>query len=219
MNEKQFTIIWVAALVLILIAGGTAIYFLQFDMLEEEKRKLVEVQGQVLEATKKKNAIDGLKKSIAELQKKEAELITHIPNLTRAEYDVFAELLDEIRRKAGVTVSRAGWGVPSRPTPIPGRPPVVQPPTVHKVQYDMAVTGNFYQLLRYINIIEQNKRFIGVDNFAITKGAGGDAVKGSEAPKRDLKITIYSYTYKLPPAPFVITAPAERTGKSTDLPE
>jgi len=219
LNEKQFTIIWIVALVLILIAGGTSIYFLQFDILEEEKTKLVAVQGQVLDATKKKSAIDGIKKNIAELQKKEAELITHIPNMTRAEYDVFADLLDEIRRKAGVTVSRAGWTIPSRPTPIPGRPPVVQPPTVHKVQYDLNVTGSFYQLLRYINILEQNKRFIGVENFSINKGAGGDTAKGSEAPKRDLRITIYSYTYKLPPKPFVIHAQQALVGKSTDIPD
>ncbi len=219
MNEKQFTIIWVVALVLILIAGGTSIYFLQFDMLEEEKRKLVEVQGQVLDATKKKNAIKGIKDNIVELQKKEAELITHIPNLTRAEYDVFAEMLDDMRRKAGVTVSRAGWTVPGRPSPIPGRPAVVQPPTVHKVQYDLSVTGTFYQLLRYINILEQNKRFIGVENFSFNKGAGGESSKGPESPKRDLKITIYSYTYKLPPAPFEIVAPEARSGKSTDIPD
>jgi len=219
MNEKQFTIIWIVALVLILIAGGTSIYFLQFDMLEEEKRKLVEVQGQVIDATKKKNAIEGIKKSIAELQKKEAELITHIPNMTRAEYDVFAEMLDEMRRKAGVTVARAGWAVPGRPAPIPGRPAVVQPPTVHKVQYDLSVSGTFYQLLRYINILEQNKRFIGVENFSISKGSGGDSAKGPESPKRDLKIVIYSYTYKLPPTPFVIEAQEARSGKSTDIPD
>jgi Tfp pilus assembly protein PilO len=219
MNEKQFTIIWVVALVLILIAGGTSIYFLQFDILEEQKKKLAEVQSQVIDATKKKNAIDGIKKSIASLEKKEAELITHIPNLTRAEYDVFAELLDEIRRKAGVTVSRASWGVPTRPAPIPGRPPVVQPPTVHKVQYDLSVTGSFYQLLRYINILEQNKRFIGVENFSISKAGGSDSSKSPEAPRRDLKIIIYSYTYKLPPKPFEIDAPEARSGKSTDIPD
>lgn len=219
MNEKQFTIIWVVALVIILAAGGTSIYFLQFDMLETEKKRFAEVQNQVVDATKKKNAIDGIKKSIGELQKKESELITHIPNLTRAEYDVFAEMLDDIRRKAGVTVSRAGWTVPQRPAPIPGRPAVAQPPTVHKVQYDLAVTGNFYQVLRYINILEQNKRFIGVETFTIAKGGGGESAKGLEAPKRDLKITIYSYTYKLPPTPFVIEAPEARAGRSTDIPD
>jgi hypothetical protein len=218
MNEKQFTIIWVVALALIIIAGGTAIYFLQFDLLEQKEQELQVVRGQVADATKKKNAIPGLRTSIAELEKKEAELITHIPNLTRAEYDVFAELLDELRRKAGVSVSRAGWAVPSRPTPVPGRPAAVQPPTVHKVQYDLAVSGTFYQLLRYVNLLEQHRRFIGVESFTISKGQGGDG-KGQILPKRDLKITIFSYTYKLPPTPFVIVGDEGKSGKSTDLPE
>ncbi len=218
MNEKQFTIIWVVALVLILIAGGVSIYYLQFEVLEQKKAELAAVQGQVQDATKKKNSIPGLQKSIAELQKKEAELITHIPNLTRAEYDEFANLLDELRRKAGVTVSRATWATPQKPQPIPGRPAVVQPPTIHKVQYEIGVVGNFYQLLRYINLLEQHKRFIGVETFNIGKGPGGDA-KSTAQPKRDLRITIYSYTYKLPPAPFELSESESRAGRSTDIPD
>jgi Tfp pilus assembly protein PilO len=218
MNEKQFTIIWVVALVLILIAGGTSIYYLQFEVLEQKKAELAAVREQVAGATKKKNAIPMLRTSIAALQKKEAELITHIPNLTRAEYDEFANLLDELRRKAGVSVSAARWTVPSKPAPIPGRPAVVQPPTVHKVQYDLGVIGNFYQLLRYINLLEQHKRFIGVDTFSIAKGPGGEA-KSTAQPRRDLRITIYSYTYKLPPAPLELGEIDLRSGKSTDIPD
>lgn len=217
MNEKQFTIIWVVALALIIIAGGTAIYFLQFDMLVQKEQELQVVLGQVADATKKKNAIPGLRISIAELEKKEAELITHIPNMTRAEYDVFAELLDELRRKAGVSVSRAAWTIPAKPTPVPGRPANVQPPTVHKVQYDLSVTGTFYQLLRYINLLEQHRRFIGVESFSVAKGSNEN--KGTLVPKRELKITIYSYTYKLPPTPFIIVGEEGKSGKSTDLPE
>jgi len=218
MNEKQFTIIWIVALALIVIAGGTAIYFLQFDVLEAKEQELQVVMGKVADATKKKNAIPGLRTSIAELEKKEAELITHIPNLTRAEYDVFAEMMDEMRRKAGVSVSKAAWQVPSRPTPVPGRPSVAQPATVHKVQYELAVTGTFYQLLRYINLLEQNRRFIGVESFSIGKGPGGDS-KGSILPKRELRVVIYSYTYKLPPAPYEIVVDEAKASKSTDLPE
>lgn len=219
MNEKQFTIIWVVALVIILLAGGGAIWYLQFDVLVEKKAELDGVKAQVATATTKKNKIPELKESIKQLEKKEAELIQHIPNLDRAEYDVFAELLDDFRRKAGVTVPRVNWNTPSRAAPSPGKQPV--PATVHKVQYDLSVSGSFYQVLRYINIVEQHKRFIGVENFNIAK-AGADPVAGTRAtfaPKRDLKITIYSYTYKLPPQPFVIEADVERSGHSTEIPD
>jgi Tfp pilus assembly protein PilO len=216
MNEKQFTIIWVVALVIILLAGGGAIWYLQFDVLVEKRKVLDGVKQQVQVAKDKKAKIPQLRASIAELTKQANELATHIPNLDRAEYDVFAELLDELRRKAGVVVPRATWMVPSRPVPIPGRPAFNQPATVHKVQYDLTAHGSFYQLLRYINLIEQQRRFIGVDSFNVAKGTEG---KGTGAPKRSLKLLIYSYTYKLPPTPFVIEADEARSGKSTEIPD
>ena len=216
MNEKQFTIIWVVALVIILLAGGGAIWYLQFDVLVEKRQVLEGVKQQVQVAKDKQAKIPILRASIAELTKKANELATHIPNLDRAEYDVFAELLDDLRRKAGVTVPRASWQVPQRPVPIPGRPAFNQPATVHKVQYDLTAGGSFYQLLRYINLIEQQRRFIGVDNFNVTKGS--DSTKGS-GPKRNLRLTIYSYTYKMPAAPFVIEAEEPRSGRSTEIPD
>jgi hypothetical protein len=221
MNEKQFTIIWVVALVIILLAGGGAIWYLQFDLLVEKREALKAVKAKVADAKSKKDKIPMLKKSIEALNKKANELAAHIPNLDRAEYDIFAELLDDLRRKAGVSVPRASWTVPNRPTPIPGRPAFVQPATVHKVQYDISVNGSFYQVLRYINLLEQQKRFIGVESFAVTKAGGSDSTTLSKAaaPKRDLKITIYSYTYKLPPKPFELPPEEARSGRSTDIPD
>jgi Tfp pilus assembly protein PilO len=216
MNEKQFTIIWVVALVIILLAGGGAIWYLQFDVLVEKRKVLDGVKQQVQVAKDKKAKIPQLRASIAELTKQANELATHIPNLDRAEYDVFAELLDELRRKAGVTVPRATWQTPGRPVPIPGRPAFNQPATVHKVQYDITANGSFYQLLRYINLIEQQRRFIGVETFNVAKGTEG---KGTATPKRNLKLVIYSYTYKLPATPFVIEAEEARSGKSTEIPD
>lgn len=219
MNEKQFTIIWVVALVIIILAGSGAIWYLQFNVLVEKKQILDNVKKQVAIAKDKESKIKGLEKSIEELNKKANDLASHIPNLTRAEYDVFAELLDDFRRKAGVVVSRANWTVPNRPTPIPGRTTLPQPASIHKVQYDLSVTGSFYQLLRYINLIEQQKRFIGVENFTVGKAGGDSGTNKAAAPKRDLKITIYSYTYKLPPQPFVIEAEPPLSGHSTDIPD
>jgi Tfp pilus assembly protein PilO len=220
MNEKQFTIIWVVALVIILLAGGGAIWYLQFDVLEEKRVQLKAEKAKVADAKSKKDKIPTLKKSIEALSKKANELAGYIPNLDRAEYDIFAELLDELRKKAGVSVPRASWTVPNRPTPIPGRQPFVQPTTVHKIQYDISVSGSFYQILRYINLLEQQKRFIGVENFAVTKsGASETNLSKAAAPRRDLKITIYSYTYKLPPKPFELAPEEGRSGRSTEIPD
>src|SRR5262249_497723 len=158
------TIIWVVALVIILLAGGGAIWYLQFDVLVEKREQLKVVKAKVADAKAKQAKIKQLKESIAALTKQANDLAAHIPNLDNAGYDVFAELLDELRWKAGVNVPRAPWTVPLKPAPIPGRQAMAQPATVHKVQYDISVSGSFYQLLRYINLLEQQKRFIGVEN-------------------------------------------------------
>jgi len=55
MNEKQFTIIWVVALVIILLAGSGAIWYLQFEVLVREEGELDAVKAQVATATTKKN--------------------------------------------------------------------------------------------------------------------------------------------------------------------
>jgi len=222
MNEKQFTIIWIVALVIIILAGSGSIWYLQFDVLVEKRKLLEAVEAQVREARAKVAKIPELKKSIEKLKEREKELASFIPNLDRAEYDVFAELLDEMRRKANVTVPSVSWTTPSNPPPIPGRPPVVKPATIHKVQYDVAVSGSFYQLIRYINLLEQQRRFIGVETFSISKGGStptGPGVAKAAAPRRDLKITIYSYTYKPPDKPFELETAEERSGKSTDIPD
>jgi len=220
MNEKQFTIIWVVALVIILLAGGGAIWYLQFDVLVEKREQLKVVKAKVADAKSKRDKIPVLKKSIEALTKKANELASHIPNLDRAEYDVFAELLDDLRRKAGVNVPRAQWTVPARPTPIPGRQPFQQPANIHKIQYDITVNGSFYQLLRYVNLLEQQKRFIGVENMSVVKGTTKDEnlAKGA-TPRRDLKVTIYSYTYKMPKMPFELPPEETRAGRSTDIPD
>ena len=221
MNEKQFTIIWVVALVLILLAGSGAIWYLQFDQLVEREKELASVKSQVAAATQKKLKIPVLQESIKGLKKEEIDLMQHIPNLDRAEYDVFADKLDDLRRKAGVSVARATWTIPARATPVPGRPARNQPASIHKVQYDINATGSFYQLLRYINLLEQQSRFIGVESFTFSKAGIETPGPGARAaaPKRDLKIVIYSYTYKQTPVPFVISAPEPRAGKSTDIPD
>lgn len=221
MNEKQVTIITIVILTLFVLAGGSGFYYLYFVVREEKLQELAALDAQVNDANVKVAKIPALLEEIKGLEKKEKSLILHIPDLSRMEYDIFANMLDGFRNQAGVSVSKGTWTTPTRPSPLPGRPAVNVPPTVHKIQYDLNATGTFYQLLRYVNLLEQQRRFIGVQNFTIGK-AGTDLQDKSgrvKAPKRDLKITIYSYTYKPPPTPFTIEAKEVVSGKSTEIPD
>lgn len=219
-TEKRAMIITIACLVLIVIGIGASVYYFHFTVLAEKKAELAQAENAVREAQAKKDKIPGLLKQIEDLKKQEAELIKHIPNLTRAEYDDLANLLDGLRRRSGVFVDTARWATPQRRQPVAGLPQRTVPTTVHKVQYDLNVEGSFYQLLRYVNLLEQESRFINVESFSISKASDSDSGPKGAAPKRDMKVTIYSYTYKpLTTEGPVIDAAELRYGKSTDIPD
>lgn len=220
MSEKQVTIIFVVLLILIVLGGGAGIYYLQFDVLPTKESELARVSAEVEDALKKQREIPGLEKDIEKLKVEEKEKLKHIPNMTKAEYDEFATRLDELRRKSGVHIPRATWVTGARPAPVSGRPPRASPTTMHRVQYDLAVEGGFYQLLRFINLLEEERRFINVESFTIVPGTNtrDKAARGPQVFKRDLKVTIYSYTYKLPADKAAPVLKEHRFGESTPPP-
>jgi len=215
-NEKKVTIITIICLAFILLAGGGSIYYLQWVKLVELEQQLDQVKKELDDVRRKVAQIEPLKVEIKKLEGEEKEKIKKIPNLDRAEYDTFANMLDEFRRRSGVTVSRGSWVNPAKPQPVPGRPaPRNIPATVHKVQYDLMISGGFYQLLRYVNLIEQQTRFINVESFAVSKSSDSNAGPS----RRDLKLTLYSYTYRPPTETPEIEIEEQRKGRSTEIPD
>ena len=228
MNEKKVTIITVVCLILIVLAGGGAIYYFQFEVLAEKERELAAVLARVQEDKDKVAKIPGLLKKIEEIQKALEIEGKRIPDLSREEYDKLADLLDGFRRRSGVAVDRASWGAAKPPIPIAKRPNRLTsiPRNVHKVEYDLAVSGTFYQLLRYINLLEQEQRFLNVESFTIIPGSQptprptAPGVPVPVAPlRRDLRVTVYSYTYRPQDKPFEIDASAELPSLTTDVPD
>lgn len=212
MSEKQVLILTIAAMVIVALVGGGAVWWLQFKVLAEKNRNLQEVKRKVAEARAKIDKIPQLKKDLEETQAKIQKLQDAIPNLDREEYDRFANRLDEIRRNAGVFIPTARWVVPTKA----GRGPVAVPATMHKVQYDMQVRGTFYQLLRYVNLLEEEKRFINVESFSITPGSERSS-PGQFL--RDMKLVLYSFTYRPPGPEAPLKPPAAKTGVTTAVPE
>jgi Tfp pilus assembly protein PilO len=215
MNEKRITIITIACLVVLLGALGGAYYYFHLNKLQQLEAELEQVRAAVADAEQKKAKIEPLKKQIEGLIREEEKLAPQIPNLGRDEYDTLANLLDDLRRRSGVIVPQARWVTATRPQPVPGRPARTIPPSVHKVQFDLSVSGSFFQLLRYINLLEQQSRFINVESFQIQPAQG----QGAEvALRRNMRVTVYSYTYRQAQEP-VFEISEQRYGRSTDIPD
>ncbi len=220
MNEKKPIIIACVVLFLIVSAGGSAIYYLQFVKLPEREKVLADAVADVKQAQEKKAAIPKLEAAIKDLTAQEIKKKTRIPDLDGLEYDGLANLLDDIRKRAGVDVSKGTFALAKTGA---GARPGAAAANVHSVQYDLGVKGGFHQLLRYINMLEKDRRFLNVDSFVVSKGsdtgAAKSGVKGATQAMRDLKVTISSYTYRVPPPPAKPAAKETDGGRSTDVPE
>jgi Tfp pilus assembly protein PilO len=221
MNEKKPLIIACAVLAFIIIAGGSALYYFHFVVLPKSQAALDAARKAVAEAKEKKNKIKELVANIDRLKAEEAEKKSRIPNLDAKEYDGLANLLDDIRKRAGVDVSKGTFQRPRAEAAGKGAP--VAAGNVHKVQYDMGVKGAFHQLVRYLNLLEKEKRFINVESFTIGRGTDA-AVRGKSVAQavRDLKIVVSSYTWRHGPTgaatPAVVSV-EEKGGVSTPVPE
>lgn len=225
MNEKKPLIIASAALALIIMAGGGVLYYLHFVVLPQNQKLLDEARKAVADAKDKQGKIKAFTDQIALLKKDEEKKKSRIPNLDSKEYDGLANLLDDIRKRAGVDISGGRYSpakTAATTTKAPKGAAAGPGANVHKVQYDMSVRGAFHQLVRYLNLVEKEKRFLNVDTFVIARGSEV-ASKGKSVAQavRELKITISTYTYRTPapPPPTVAPEADDKGGQSTPVPE
>ena len=220
MNEKKPLIIACVVLFLIIAGGSSAIYYLGFVKLPEREKVLAAAVAELKKAQEKKALIPKLEASIKDLKDQAVKKRVRIPDLDGLEYDGLANLLDDMRKRAGVDVAKGSFSLPKGGA-AGGRPGATAA-NIHKVQYDLGVKGGFHQLLRYLNMLEKDRRFLNVESFAVAKGSEAGAAKGAKGATqavRELKVVITSYTYRVPPPPAKPVVKEDEGGRSTDVPE
>ncbi len=208
MNEKQITIICITLLVVFVLVGGGLLYYMEFTTHEEIRKQIAKVKKEVDTAEKNRRDWPGLDKENAQL-KADIDLLAvripiFIPGRKPYEMDTIVDLIDGLRKSSNVYISSGRY------TPIPtGAPPL--PGNVQKVTYDFSVRGGWFNLLRFINMLETTKRVMNVDSIIITPGGGDE--KLTSTPRRDLTIRVTSYMYREGPPPPDPNAPPETTPK------
>lgn len=196
MSEKQVTMITLAVLAVVLLGGGAAIYYLNFvDCKElEEKRDALKVQVQA--DLKKKNEIPGLKEKLAQKEAEASEKASRIPNEDRQEYDRFIKAVERVRRQSRVFIWSAKHVEP-RGAKIrrPGQGKQI-PKDVNQVDYEFTCNGHFYSLLRFVNLIETDDRFLEVKRCSITKPDNIEDEEGPASLIRQMRIRMTTYAYQ-----------------------
>lgn len=196
-DERTVMIVSVVALVVILLAGGAAAWWLQGQLSDLEKQKK-SLQGQVDDMRQKQRELKKLEARVEELNAEIKKGNDRIPVLDILQYDELADKIDELRRLSSTFIDNVKFTPGGKAGVSAGGPPV--PPSMNKAIYEIEISGGFFNLLRFLNLLEAQKRFIAVQSFSITAGAeqGGSGKTSTLIPVRDLKIQIYSFTRKDP---------------------
>ncbi len=205
MNERTVTIVAVSFLVVIVLAGGGAIYYFH-GVLDERETTHTSRLADVNDAKDKQRAIPKLKEQIKKLEADIAEGDRRIPKLDDLQYDELAELIDALRKQSSTFVQDARYS-PSR-----GGPGLA--PSMNRATYDVSVRGGFFNLLRFVNLLEAQTRFVAVDDFSIS---GGSEETG-RIPIREMRIRLYSFARKPMNLPGEQGAPLPTADKATTEP-
>lgn len=218
MSEKQVTLITLGVLAVIVLVGGVAIYVLQFKVLRKKDQDITNMQKSLKEDQAKQRDIDKVRKDAAAQAKIEKEKEGRIPVLDIEEYDRFMDTVEAMRQKSGVMIGTAKMVTPKKATG--GKAAVKLPANIHKVTYDFVVIGGFAQLLRFLNLVEQQNRFMRVETFSIGAGKSGAVKALGLVPT--MKVQLYTYTYKVEVKPGEKKEekkPEEVSNPSTPLPD
>lgn len=105
------------------------------------------------------------------------------------EYDAFMNMIERLRRQAGIAIAQMRWVAPKRATG-PGAKQVKIPASLHKSDFEIQCVGGFYQLLRFLNLLEMANRHIVVENFQIAAG------KSTGMALHTMKVNIFTFAYQ-----------------------
>jgi hypothetical protein len=237
MGEKQVTIVTLAILGVVLLAGGGGILYIHTKVIKDKQAQITKKRSEKKIADDKRKLLEkdpklGKSKMEATLERLMNEAATkrsRIPDFAgperegepaiALEYDYFVNLVEKMKRRSGVILTVMRWLPPKRVTGAAAARAPKLPPNIHKASFEITCQGTFYQLVRFLNLAETAERFVNLESFTMTAGKTNQP---NVIPLHQLKVSLHTFAYKTP-----TTAPAAKDKekpvetaptKSTDFP-
>jgi len=180
-NEKLILVLVLVGSLIVALAAGTGVYLLKSrsNELADENAGL---EARVTKARTKLNQLNALR---AEREKAQARLEVAERILpSQEEIENLVDSLADFARESGVVITEAAPVRQSGYRNVGGAGKRFE-----EADFDLDVEGDFFQFVRFVNLLENYKRFIRVDSFTV------DAGKNHEEPHSiNLKFATFTYT-------------------------
>lgn len=160
-SEKQLLLVTVAVFLVVALPLAVWGYFLHFKSLKPLKQELEQTDKEIAEAKNKQTQMYQLQEQKKQLEEELKVAQEILPTVEEVSYENFVELLSQLKEDAVVELFlKAKLVKESR-----GRGPAGREP-FDKVSYKLELQGGFYELVKFIYLLENYKRFIRVDSFS-----------------------------------------------------
>jgi Tfp pilus assembly protein PilO len=211
-GEKGKFILLAVITALVLILGGGAIYYFQFKVLHSKTNELEKIASDIKESEAKKTELNSLIKSVEEKKNELQALSQRIPPLDQGEYDRFSDDIRLLTQQSGIFITSTSFVQPK--APMGASAGKALPAGISKAEYELTCYGDFFSLINFLNLVENNKRFTSVSFFKITPEKTSE--KGQSSINQ-MKLTVA--TYNVTEQPLSIAGPAEKVSQTTPIPK
>jgi Tfp pilus assembly protein PilO len=181
LSEKQIMLIIAGAG--LLLAGGAfgGVYWAK-TCIEEEKARIVDLDGKIAEAEKKKERIVRDEEEVIILRENVAEYVKILPE--SAELTDYQRTIQSFATNSGVVLSSV----------TPGTTSGGKTSAFIQIQYNLAFRATLWQFMKFLNMFESYRRFVKVTSFRLE---AGKAAKGNAADDvvHQFSLSVVTYTY------------------------
>ncbi|MGE4618733.1 MAG: hypothetical protein AAEJ04_02875 [Planctomycetota bacterium] len=202
-DEKKQLLI-VAALCGLIFCGEFAIGWGLSSENAEIKQSLFQLETRQASAQDKINRIPEMTEKSHTLSQIVREYTAILPEKDEVLRDVFVDTITGLSRDSGLTIEGAEplevTKKVVRGSKRRGKSPVVaeakQSFTRHKYRFQF--TGEFSQLHRFINNVENHPRFLRIDGIELLPSGQGSGLVSASFPVKNLAVEISTYVYDEP---------------------
>ncbi|MFH1230156.1 MAG: type 4a pilus biogenesis protein PilO [Planctomycetota bacterium] len=189
LSEKQLLILTIIIPAVIAVILGVVGYFVFSKKLSLLTKNINETSTKITEAKDRSVKMEELEGRLSKLRKEQDELEALMPTKEEISYENFIDTLTKLSREANIYLSSA---IPEQNR---GIQPSIQSSLFDKISYRLSITGDFFQVIYYIYLLETYQRFIKVDRFSvkpITESTNNKLIRYS------LDLTLTTYVYNKP---------------------
>ena len=200
LNEKQKIVLTVFAIVVMVGVLGSLNYvkfqdrsdlLAKLDNLEKEEKKAKDLIAQIPE-------LRGKRADLANIIDQYASILPLDEHIT---HEAFAEILDSYRRQTLVVIQAVEYVLPEEGEEE-------EDGNFVRHRYRVSLIGTFPDFIRFINKIENHKRFLKIDDFKIKPLGAPEESRGlsdrneaellelAKVPFKEIEMIVSTYTYK-----------------------